>query len=64
MWNQNTSFITPLELVKVPNNNKKIIKNGKTNIKFNISYDKNTQPNEQNFTNELNKFNKTFDRKF
>ena len=50
--------------MKVPNNNKKIIKNGKTNIKFNISYDKNTQPNEQNFTNELNKFNKTFDRKF
>ena len=50
--------------MKVPNNNEKRIKNGKTNIKFNISYDKNTQPNEQNFTNELNKFNKTFDRKF
>ena len=50
--------------MKVPNNNNKRIKNVKTNIKFNISYDKNTQPNEQNFTNELNKFNKTFDRNF
>ena len=50
--------------MKVPNNNKKRIKNVKTNIKFNISYDKNTQPNEKNFTNKLNEFNESFDRNF